>query len=417
MANIVLMPQLGISEESALLSAWHVAKGDEVKEGDKLFTLETGKATFDVQAEQGGTVLDLLVEEGDEVLIQTPVCVIGQPGEQYDLPGKEAAAETPISKPETLALPEQAKHIEKPSQTEGDRIKISPRAKRLAEETGVSPAHVTPSGPYGRIIARDIERFIDEGGRQVTPEAAVSEMKVEAMPEAAATAAYVDEPLSRMRKIIAENMHASLTQMAQLTLHASFDATSLISYRNMMKDSGQEEFAKISYNDMILFAVAKTLPAFPELNAHLLGDTLRKFTSVNLAFACDTEKGLYVPVIANADSLNLLSLSKEAKALAAACRSGNIAPTKLSGGTFTVSNLGALGIEGFTPVINPPQTGILGVGALQTRVREENGMPTCYQVMPLSLTFDHRALDGAPAARFLKALSDNLANFQLLLAK
>ncbi len=423
MAKLVLMPQLGISEESALLSAWHVKKGDAVKEGDKLFTLETGKATFDVQAETGGTVLEILVEEGDEVPIQTPVCVVGEPGESYELPGSTQAAAQPVpeAKPEPAAPAVPAAEVFKAAQTEGGRVKISPRARRLAEETGVSPAEVTPTGPEGRIIARDIERYIDEGGRQAAiqpaPQAAEAPApKAPAAPEAA-PAAFVDEPLSRMRKIIAENMHASLTQMAQLTLHTSFDASSLLSYRKLMKDSGLEEFASISVNDMILYAVAKTLPAFPDLNAHLLGDTLRKFRAVNLGFACDTDRGLYVPVIENAEKMSLLALSKEAKALASACRAGNIAPSKLTGGTFTVSNLGALGIEGFTPVINPPQTGILGVGALQTRVREENGALVAYQAIPLSLTFDHRALDGAPAARFLKALADNLANFQLLLAK
>ena len=206
--------------------------------------------------------------------------------------------------------------------------------------------------------------------------------------------------------------------MAQLTHNTSFDATAILNYRKQLKAAGGE-YAGITLGDIVLYAVSRTLLNHPDLNANMLDDNnIRLYSHVNLGVAVDTPRGLMVPTIRNADQLSLLEISKAVKELAGECRDGAISPDKLSGGSFTVSNLGSMGVESFTPVINPPQTGILGVGGLMHRVRPgKNGEIEMYQAMGLSLTCDHRAIDGTPSAKFLKDLSQNLENFDLMFVK
>ncbi|MBQ1954141.1 MAG: 2-oxo acid dehydrogenase subunit E2 [Clostridia bacterium] len=413
MADLVLMPQLGISEETAILAEFYVKKGDQVKSGQRLFSLETGKSSFDFESEYDGYVLELLCAEGDELPIKSPVMAIGAEGETYSAPAAAApAAEEKKEEIKAAAAPAAVVEAVAVSSREDGKIAISPRAKKLADKAGLTDfSDVVATGAEGRIIERDIIARLDRA-----PVAAKVEAPVAAAAPAVSGPEYTDEPISRMRKVIAENMHASLSNMAQLTLNASFDATELLNFRKAAKAGAVPGFEKVTINDLVLFAVAKTLPEFPDLNAHFLGDTMRRFNTVNLGFACDTEKGLMVPVIRNAETLKLRDLSAKAKSLAAAAQSGSLAPADMSGGSFTVSNLGSLGITSFTPVINPPQTAILGVCATETKIRLENGGPVYYQAMGLSLTFDHRAFDGAPAAKFLKALCAKLEALPLLLA-
>ena len=301
-------------------------------------------------------------------------------------------------------------------------MKISPRARHLAERTDADLSRAVPTGPNGRIIERDVNALLDKGFTNADK----AEVKAEAAPAAKAeapaakpenTAEYTDVRLPNIRKVIARSMHASLSNMAQLTLNSSFDATQIMAYRKMLKANAEAlGMNNITLNDIVLYAVAKTIPAFRDLNAHYLDDKeiIRYFNTVNLGIAVDTERGLLVPTVFGAEKLSLNDLAGEAKSVITAAQKGQISPDKLKGASFTVTNLGAMGIESFTPVINPPQTGILGVGAVTYRVKADG---STYPAMGLSLTFDHRALDGAPAAKFLKALCDNLANFNLLLAK
>ena len=206
--------------------------------------------------------------------------------------------------------------------------------------------------------------------------------------------------------------------MAQLTLNASFDATNIMEFRKQVKANKDKlGLENITINDIILYAVSRTVLNHRDCNAHFLDDTMRYFNTVNLGVAVDTPRGLMVPTLFNAERKSLNEISKEAKSIAQMAQSGNINPDLLQGGTITITNLGTLGIESFTPVINPPQTCILGVNTLETRVKNVNGEMKMYQAMTLSLTFDHRALDGAPAARFLQELCRNLENFSILLAK
>ena len=412
MADLVLMPQLGISEETAILAEFYVKKGDQVKSGQRLFSLETGKSSFDFESEYDGYVLELLCAEGDELPIKSPVMAIGVEGETYSAPAAAApASEEKKEEVKAAAAPVAVAEVAVAASRADGKVAISPRAKKLADKAGLTDfSDVVATGAEGRIIERDIIARLDRAPVAAKVEAPVAAVAAVSGPE------YTDEPISRMRKVIAENMHASLSNMAQLTLNASFDATELLNFRKAAKAGAVPGFEKVTINDLVLFAVAKTLPEFPDLNAHFLGDTMRRFNTVNLGFACDTEKGLMVPVIKNAETLKLRDLSAKAKSLAAAAQSGSLAPADMAGGSFTVSNLGSLGITSFTPVINPPQTAILGVCATETKIRLENGGPVFYQAMGLSLTFDHRAFDGAPAAKFLKALCAKLEALPLLLA-
>ena len=430
MANIVLLPQIGISEESAVLATWHVKVGDTVKVGDFLFSLETGKASFDVESEFAGTVLALFCEQGDEIAVSVPVCALGQPGEKFDVeallpstpPGGSTnlasggAQSTPsavVASPATAVPTVESAPVARVSG--GQAGGVSPRAKMLAAKNDVDFTLAAPTGPNGRVIERDVRALIDSGAAIAAAFGTASQPEKSSELKSSAASEYEDKPLTTIRKAIAKNMMESLQNTAQLTHTHSFDATAIQNYRNLVKKS--EDLAGITIGDMILFAVTRTLPAFPDFNSWFMGDSMRTFGAVNLAVAVDTEKGLMVPVIFGASEMSLLEISKELKILADACRKGSISPKQLSGGSFTVSNLGNLGVESFTPILNPPQVGILGVNTITTRVREVGGEIKTYPAMTLSLTYDHRAVDGAPASRFLNALCKNLENFTALLAR
>ena len=412
---MVLMPQKGVSDESAVLAQWLVKEGDTVKKDQPLFTQETGKSSYECESPADGVVLKFFVQEGEEVNVGVPICAIGQPGETVEAPtaAADAAPAAAEEAPAAAAAPVAAAPAAAAT-VSADGFKASPRAKMLAEETGVDVKLATPTGPDGRVIERDVKTLLKNG----VPEQVAAPAAAAAAPAPAApAAAYEDKPLPKIRKVIAENMHKSLSEMAQLTLNRTFDATAIMEYRKLAKASKGMGVEDLTLNDFILYAVSRTLPEFPDLNAHFLGDKMRYFNGVQLGVAVDTPRGLLVPVIANADKMSLVEISKAVKEKAAQCKDGSIPASELSGGSFTVSNLGAAGIESFTPVINPPQTGILGVDTFTLRAKEVNGEIKYYKAMGLSLTFDHRALDGAPAANFLKALAEKLENFSLLLAK
>ena len=451
-ATPIIMPRQGQSVESCIISDWHKKVGDKVNVGDILFTYETDKATFDEESKVEGTMLAIFFDEGDDVPVLTNVCVIGEEGDDFsefspegDVEEvEETVAPTPTTV-ETTTVAATTPVEEIANVTDTGRVMISPRARNLAEKTGVNPRFVSGNGPYGRIIENDVKEFIAKGGKTTfaTMDVATTDMagtgiggrvttsdltvkpvetkaevasapaaKVEAAPE------YEDVKLPNIRKVIAKSMHHSLSTMAQLTLNSSFDATNILEYRKQVKANMEKlGLENITINDIILYAVSRTAMNHKDINAHYLEDKMRYFKNVNIGVAVDTPRGLLVPTLFNANLKSLNEISKDAKNIATSAQSGNINPDLLSGGTITVTNLGTLGIESFTPVINPPQTAILGVNTLETRVKNVNGEMKMYQAMTLSLTFDHRALDGAPAARFLQELCKNLENFTTLLAK
>ncbi|MBP5269700.1 MAG: 2-oxo acid dehydrogenase subunit E2, partial [Clostridia bacterium] len=387
-----------------------------------LFSYETDKSAFEEKAQVGGVLLAILAEEGDDVPCLDPVCIIGQEGEDVSaLLKKETKEETGAPAPAAeTAVTAPAASAEEPAVTApaapvDGRLKISPRARKLAEKTGADPSLAIPTGPSGRIIERDINALLDRG---VTAPAEEPATTAPAAP--AEGPAYTDEKIPNIRKVIARQMHASLAEMAQLTLNTSFDAGKILSFRAAVKAAGEKSgLGNITVNDIILFAVSRTLLSHPDVNANYLEKegVMRRFAHANLGVAVDTPRGLIVPTLFNADTLTLNELSGQAKKLINAAKEGGINPDLLTGGSFTVTNLGSLGVESFTPVINPPQTAILGVDCVTRRVKQVNGQDVFYDAMGLSLTFDHRALDGAPAAKFLRDLVFNLENFDLLLAK
>ena len=403
-AQAVIMPKAGITVESCIIGEWLKQIGDEVKIGDILFTYETDKASFECESTAEGKLLAIFFEEGDEVPCMENVCAVGPEGEPTDClkPGAAPA----VVEVATAEVAAPAAETAAPVAVAKDGAPVSPRAAKLAKAAGVDATLAIGTGPNGRIIERDVQKLIAQG---VPAKAAVA-----AEPENE----YEDVKFSGIRRAISKSMHTSLSTMAQLTHNVSFDATAILNYRKALKAAGGD-YAGITLGDIILYAVSRTLLNHPDLNANMLDDnSIRLFKHVNLGVAVDTPRGLMVPTIRNADQLSLLEISKAVKELAAECRDGAINPDKLSGGSFTVSNLGSMGVESFTPVINPPQTGILGVCGTIDRVRKAaDGSIEIYPAMGLSLTYDHRAVDGTPAARFQKELCQNLENFTTLLAK
>lgn len=445
MAKVIIMPRQGQSVEECIITKWAKKVGEKVAAGDILFSYETDKSAFDEVSDTNGVLLAALYDEGDVVPCLSPICIIGEEGEDISSllagikeTGKSTSEDKTTDTKKDTPAAAAATINEAPAQSTGNvsggNIKISPRARLKAERTGADITSAIPTGYGGRIIERDIDRVLDEAARlgKVTAEidisanittpntaAVTSSASVEQAPAVNmnldTTDDYIDIPLSPTRRAIAASMHRSLTEAAQLTLHSSFDATEMLSLRAKFKEkSATLGLPDITFNDMVLFAVSRVILSHPDCNAHFIDNAIRRFKSVNLAVAVDTERGLLVPVIRGAEKMSLSEISVAVHSLAAEARSGRISPDALRGGSVTVTNLGSLGVESFTPVLNPPQTVIIGICAPVTRVREDGSV---YPAVGVSLTFDHRALDGAPAARFLRDLCTAMENISLYLAK
>jgi len=411
MAEAVIMPKAGITVESCIISEWTVKAGDEVKIGDILFTYETDKAVFECESTAGGVILEIFYEAGDEVRCLAPVCAIGKAGEDISALRPDSIAHTPkAAASRELAVDISAAPVIPPAHVIPRSVSgssgVSPRAKNLAERAGVDASQASATGPNGRVIERDVRTLMAEG-----PAAQAASEPATEIPE------YEDVKFSGIRRSIAKTMFQSLQGMAQLTHHHSFDASGIQSYRKTLK-ALEGDYAGITLGDMILFAVSRTLLKYPDLNANIVEENAaRRFRHVNLGVAVNTDRGLMVPTVFRADEKSLLEISREVKELAAMCRGGSINPDLLQGGSFTVSNLGAANVEMFTPVINPPQTGILGVCNIVQRPRSgRDGTIELYPAMGISLTYDHRAIDGAPASQFMTDLSRSLESFTALLA-
>ena len=426
MATVVLMPNVGITVESCVLTEWHKKPGAAVRVGELLFTYETDKSTLEETAPCDGVLLACFFDEGDDVPIMTAVCAIGEAGEDFSAlaPQKAAAPAAPMQVQTAASAASAASAVAPtvsaaaaPAAVPGTAL-ASPRAKALAQKGGVDLRLLAPSGAEGRIIERDVRAAMQSGGLRGAR--SMQEAEPDALPPAVTDDA-TDERMPMIRRTIARQMLQSLQNSAQLTHTLHFDASDMLALRKAIKDGKADAaIGNLSLNDMLLFLVAHTLknPAHRALNAHLLaGDVLRSFGGVHLGVAVDTERGLYVPTIFHADRLSAAELAAQCRSLAAQCRSGEIAPEQLQGGSFTVSNLGSFGIESFTPILNPPQTGILGVNTLTTQVRMKGGQAEFYPAMALSLTYDHRAVDGAPASRFLAQLKENAERFGDFLAE
>jgi pyruvate dehydrogenase E2 component (dihydrolipoamide acetyltransferase) len=425
MPTPVIMPKQGQSVESCVIIGWKKKPGDAVKAGEVICEVETDKATFEVESPAEGTLLAIFHEAGSDVPVLATIAAIGKPGESVDGLGTGSAGPAATAASPRSASPAAAPAAPAPSTAPepaaGAKVMASPRAKALAASRGVTLAGLRGSGPGGRIIERDVQAAAPEG----TARAAAAPQRTPGTLPAAAAAAptaageFKEIRVTGIRKLISERMLASLQTTAQLTLNAGADARSLQDMRRKFKESAESlRLRDITVNDMILFAVSRALLSHPDLNALYAGDTLRQYAAVHLAFAVDTPRGLMVPVIRNAHSLRLREIAQEARRLAGGCRSGGVTPNELAGGTFTVTNLGALGVQSFTPVLNAPQVGILGVGSIVPGpVLAPDGSVSFIPQIGLSLTVNHQVVDGAPGARFLQTLAEDIARFDLLLAR
>jgi pyruvate dehydrogenase E2 component (dihydrolipoamide acetyltransferase) len=381
MATPVELPKLGNTVEECLVTRWIKRKGESVSAGDVVAEIETDKTTFDVTAPVAGTVLEIFFEEGAIAPVFTNLCVIGNLGESIEAfrPQSRIPIEPRLPNPESR-IP--------------DRAPLSPRARRFAAEHDFDPASIAGSGPGGRVIERDVRRAY----------------------ESARTPA-VGPPVSRIRETIARRMRESLASTAQYTLNASADASGLVALRARIKalrlGSGQAAgVPDVTINHLITFCTVRALLEARPLNAEFIEGRIVEHSEVHIGFACDTPKGLMVPVVRNAQTLSIRELALRMDALASQAVQGTIAADDLSGATFTISNLGSLGVESFTPIVNPPQVAILGVGALQLKPVGGKGNVEFVESLGLSLTCDHQAIDGAPGARFLHVIKETIERIE-----
>lgn len=405
MAIAVLMPKQGQSVESCLIINWIKKKGDKVKAEEPICEVETDKAVFEVEAPETGTILKIFYKEGDDVPVLNTIAIIGQPGEKIDhlIPKKTVSVSKGeyVENQKAITTDESLKKT-KPSSGVSP-ILVSPVARRFAEKKGIDFSKLIGSGPGGRIIKKDIEKALSEGEPLIP--STVSEFFFGPVKKI---------PVEGVRKIISERMATSLQSTAQLTLNTSVDVSNLLACRKSLKSSPQVKgLSKININDFLLYIVANIFPKFKNMNAHFRKDKILEFEHVHLGFAVDSPRGLMVPIIHNAHLLSLEEISQEARRLSTACQEDTILPDELNGGTFTVTNLGTMGIESFTPILNIPQVAILGVCSISLKPIMKDNEIKFIPHMGLSLTFNHQAVDGAPAAKFLQELNTVIANFNL----
>ncbi len=414
MAIAVEMPKLGNTVEDCLLVAWRKHKGDTVVAGDVIAEIETDKTSFDLTAPADGVLLATFFEEGTLVPVFTAIGAIGSAGENVDDLRPQAAGAAaelvpplPPAASATLVAPSLP-----PASTPG-RAGLSPRARRFAREHGLATGRAVGTGPGGRVLEADLVRLYhsreDSGGAEDGRPGAAGEP---AAPKAVAAEAG-GVRMTPVRERIARRLRESLSETAQYTLNTSANAAGVLAVRKKMKASALT--AEVTIGDVVAFCTVQALMEVPGLNAELIDGVVYRHSEVNLGFACDTERGLVVPVVHHSEGLSLLGLSRRMKDLAAQANRASIAVEDLNGATFTVSNLGSLGVESFTPVVNPPQVAILGVNAIQLKaVRKPDGNVEFIDSIGLSLTLDHQVVDGAPGARFLKVLRDKIEGAELL---
>jgi pyruvate dehydrogenase E2 component (dihydrolipoamide acetyltransferase) len=403
MAKPINMPVVGQDIETAVISEWHVKENDSVNKGDIIAVVDSDKASFEVEAFESGTILKLLFAEGDEARVLQPIAFIGKPGESIsDNDTPDAATES---------APKQDAAIEEKSQASvavsvpATKIFATPVARRVARNYGIELQAITGSGPGGRIIKRDVMSAlrISNGPERAVPKAP---------PAPAVTAAAEQDqeiPFSKIRARIADRLTQSKQTIPHFYLFMDVDVTAALAWRMAYN---QKSGTKVTINDIILKAAALQLRRFPRLNSHVAGEKLIVRRAVNIGVAVSIDDGLLVPVIPDADQKELLEINRIARENAEAARRGAMRPQEP--GTFTISNLGMFEINGFLPIINPPESAILGVGCVEKRVVPIQGNAIgIREMMTLSIVCDHRAVDGAYAAQFLKGVKDHLENFTL----
>ncbi len=406
MAEIVKMPALSDTMTSGTLVAWHKKVGDAVKSGDLLAEIETDKAVMEFQSLYNGVLLHIGVEEGQSVPVDTVIAVIGKQGEDVQAILAKDSAPATVAEPVTTQPIEQltaviTNGVAVPALEDDARVKASPLAKAMAKEEGIDLSQVKGSGDDGRIVKRDIEAMLQQKTAAVATPAPV----VAAPVVAPAEGAYEDVPVSQMRKTIARRLGESKFSAPHFYLTMEINMDKCMAIRSQVNGLSD---VKISFNDFVVKAAAKALTMHPAVNASWLGDKVRYYNYVNIGVAVAMEEGLIVPVIRNADTKSLSAITKEVKELADKARDRKIQPAEMQGNTFTISNLGMFGIDEFTAIINPPDAAILAVGRIAPKLVLVNGEVKETNVMKVTLSCDHRVIDGASGAKFLQTLRDIL---------
>lgn len=442
MAEKVLMPKLGLTMTEGTIEEWKKKEGDEVKKGEILFSVATDKLTNDIEAEADGVLLKILVGEGEDAPCKAVIAWIGAPGEVVPGDGETPAVQ---ATPETEAFaPEQAAVSVK---AEGGFIPAMPYARKLAKEKGIDLGLVPASGARGYVTSKDVLSYVP-----VAAKVPASEVKASPLAEKLASDigidlasvkgrhcgrvlaediyAYLEETrekaeeevpsnpleevkkMSGMRKAIAKNMLASVQTSPTVTFNLAVDMSEMKKYREMLK----AKEIKVSYNDLVVKFVAKALTEFPILNASVDGNSIILKHYVNMGVAVAIDDGLLVPNIKDCDKKSLTEIHDEVKTFAEQARSGKLPMEALKGGTFTITNLGMYGIDSFTPIINQPEVAILGLTTMEDKAVVRNGEIVIRPMMTLSLTADHRIIDGATAAEFLQRVKNLLENPALMLA-
>jgi pyruvate dehydrogenase E2 component (dihydrolipoamide acetyltransferase) len=424
MANIIEMPKLSDTMTVGTLIKWLKKEGDAVKSGDMLAEVETDKATMELESFFDGTLLAIYVKAGSQVPLGAALCAIGKPGEKVDAPAAEAAtapAATPAaapapqatSAPATQAAPAPAPApppsapASAPAPETGGRVRISPLARKLAAEKGVSTAGLAGTGPGGRIVRADILSAPAKGSAPAAAKAPlgskgpIQEDKV--------------VPVSNMRATIARRLLESKTQIPHFYLEIEVDAGPLLEMRAQLNSALEKEGVKLSVNDFVLKACAEALRRVPAVNCSWEGAAVRQHPAAHVSFAVAIDDGLITPVIRDAHLKTIFTISTEAKTLGKRAKEKKLSPAEFTGGTFCVSNLGMMGIDRFSAIINPPNAAILAVGTTVKVPVVKDGQIVIGQRMALTLSADHRVVDGAVGATFLAALRDLLEKPALLL--
>ncbi|WP_195694487.1 dihydrolipoamide acetyltransferase family protein [Priestia megaterium] len=408
MAAEVVMPKLGMAMKEGTVSTWNKKVGDSVSKGDMIASINSEKIEMDIEAPQDGVILDILVQEDVGVPPGTIICYVGKPNEQLteqnrsanelQAPKNEVAAATSLEEPPANAAP---------SKKNKEAVRISPIARKIAESENLNVETIKGTGPKGRITKADVEKVLAERASEASH------------PPAERDNPAINKetlPLAGMRKVIASRMHNSLLNSAQLTINMKADVTDLLSLQREIKDVTQQRHkVKISLTDFIARAVVLSLQEHKQMNSAYIDNEIQLYNHVHLGMAVALENGLVVPVMQHAEKMSLVELAAEIKTRAADARQGQLSTDRMQGSTFTITNLGAYGVEYFTPVLNPPETGILGVGATEDVPMYKGDELQKRNLLPLSLTFDHRVLDGAPAANFLGTIKQYLEQPILLL--
>ena len=381
MATKILMPKLSLTMKEGTVSEWFKKEGDMVEKGEPLVEVLSEKATYDVEAPASGVLRKILAPEGTDVPVAGTLGIITAPDEE--LPEIETVAAAPkIEAEEAVAVPEK-----KPVERIKERIIASPAAKRLARENGIDLNQVRGTGPEGRIVEEDVMSLIEE---------------VKVMPQVREVI-----PLTGIKKTAAERVSLSARTAPQSTISMEVDMSNAVKLR---------EKIHVSYTDMLVKAVVKALAEHPLINSALENEKIKIFADINVGVAVATERGLIVPVIYNSDRKTLEKIASVSKELIEKTKQGRLTKEELTGGTFTITNLGMYGVDVFTPIVNPPETAILGVGRVVERPVVVDGQIVARPMMQLSLTFDHRVVDGAPAAEFLRKVKQVMESPDTLLA-